>query len=239
MAPPSMTLSLEEIFVLNNGRPAEAPRAMDLGLAVQLRNPLTPDGEPLDSDLLSFRSGAGQSIISSALNPAANGRPFFGKSVKIPALALVDIRFLVYYQNDLGPIVGAALNKIVDFVTGKIPYLPSEAKKHLHFKIDNTIAEEYGRQTLLVKVPEAEDEEHDLMIELLAPETIRGVYMKPATGTSAPVVSKPVTFINENDVAARLHLRLSVSTGLETKPGPIPAKPPAKKTAAKGRSRRS
>ncbi|MCC6131120.1 MAG: hypothetical protein IT186_14475 [Acidobacteria bacterium] len=231
MASSQLTLRLSEITVLKNGRPEESPRPMQVGLVVQLRNPLRPD-VPLASDIVSFTVEAGQKVAAAELFPDEEKHALFGKTLDVPDVYVLDFRFLVYYQNDMGPIIGAALNKLLDFVTGKIPMLPSEVEKHLHFKIGSTVAEEYGRQNVLGRVPFEGRESRDLDLDLVAPERIRGVYMKRATPTSAPAVSKPVTFIEEGETAARILLNLECGEPPETKPKPRP-KAPARKSAVR------
>lgn len=231
MASAQLTLHLSEISVLRNGRPVESPRPMQVGLALQLRNPLIPE-KPLETDLVSFTSAAGQTASWAELSAGGEGHSVFEKTVPVPSLYLLDFRFFVYYQNDLGPIVGAALNEILELVTGKIPMLPGEIKKRLHFKIGNTFAEEYGRQTVLGRVPFDGMESHEMLVELPAPELIRGVYMKPATPTSAPVVSRPVTFIEEGEVAANVRLTLECAAASKSRPKPPRGKAaPARKRA--------
>lgn len=217
-ARPTLTLSLEEVTVVCNGRPKEAPRPMDVGLLVQLRDPAAAStAGPLATEILLFRAGAGETLPASALPPGKDGRPFFGKAVEVPRAVVVDLRFLVLYQNDLGPIVGAVVNQLLDLALDRVPLLPDELRKRLHIKLGETLSEEYGRQKLLVRVPESGEESHGVLAELLAPETVRGVYMLPATGTSAPRPSRPTTFLEEGDVAATVRLFVKLSGGAVTR----------------------
>lgn len=224
---PTLTASLGAVSVVCNGRPKEAPRPMDVGLLVQLRDPAAASSaEPLATELLTFRAGAGETVPASALPPGKDGRPFFGKPVEVPRAVVLDLRFVVLYQNDLGPVVGAVLDQLVDLALAKVPLVPSELRKRLHFKIGETLSEEYGRQKVLVRVPETGSETHEVVADLLAPETIRGVYMRPATPTSAPLPSRPTVFIEEGAPAARVMLSLAVSGA----PAPSPRKAaPARK----------
>jgi hypothetical protein len=186
---------------------------MDVALLVQLKDPLAPvhGAGPIATETLTFRASAGAAISATSLPPGKDGRPFFGKPVAVGDTVLVDIRFLVLYQNDLGPIIGAAINEVIDLALDEVPLLPSEAKKHLHVRLGESMSEEYGRQNVLVKVNG--DERHLVTVDLFAPETIRGVYMKSATGTSAPVVSRPTVFVEEGEAAARVTLEIVVSSG--------------------------
>lgn len=213
-ARPTLTVSLGEVTVVCNGRPPQAPRPMDVALLVQLRDPAAAStAEPLATESLTFRAGAGETVSASALPPGKDGRPFFGKAVEVPRAVVIDLRFLVLYQNDLGPVVGAVVNELVDLALAKVPLLPDEVKKRLHLKLGESLAEEYGRQKILVRVPESGAETHAVVAELLAPETVRGVYMLPATGTSAPRPSRPTTFIDAGGVAATVTLEVKVSGG--------------------------
>ena len=227
-----LQLSLAEVNVERNGRPLTAPRPMDVGLVFQLVNPVA--GTALALDTVPFRALAGETFPGSQLAagvPPGDPLPLFKGPVAVPDAALLDVRFVVFYQNDLGPIVGAVLNKLVDLAGSRLPVLGDLAAKHLHLKLESRVAEEYGRQNVLVNAPAEGPEPRRIALELTAPETIRGFYMADATGRSAPRPGPPAVFIEAGEVAATAVLELRVL------PPPPKKAPKAAPRAARTRRR--
>lgn len=209
--------SLVSITVHRNGRPTSAPRPMDVALVARLVNPVT--GEVLAARAVEFRAGTGETIgagkLVAGLEPG-EGAPLFEKPAALPDVAVLDLRFTVLYQNDLGPVLGAAINRIVDLFAKKVPIAGDLLGPRLHVKIGNRISEEYGRQSLLVNATATGEPVRTFALELEAAETVRGVYVVDATGRTPCRVSPPTVFIEEGEIAATVVLTIGVS--------PMPAK---------------
>ena len=73
----------------------------------------------------------------------------------------------------------------------------------LHVKIGNRITEEYGRQSLLLNAASTGEPARTLVLDLPAPESIRGVYVMDATGRTPCKVSPPTVFIEAGESARR------------------------------------
>ncbi len=220
-----LQVSLLEVSVERNGRPFTAPRPMDVGLVLQLVNPVA--GTALALDSVTFRALPGETFPGSQLGAAVrpgDPLPLFKGPVAVPDAVLLDVRFVVFYQNDLGPIVGAVVNKLVDLAAARIPVLGDLASRHLHLKLESRVAEEYGRQSVLVNTPAEGPGPRSVALALTAPETIRGFYMADATGRSAPRPAPPAVFIEEGETAATAVLELRLLP---------PAARKARKAAAK------
>ena len=226
-----LSASLLSVTVHRNGRPAAAPRTMDLALVARLVNPVT--GELLASRAFEFRAGAGEAIGAGKLVPGlepGSGAPLFEKPAALPDVAVLDFRFTVFYQNDLGPIVGAAINEVVDLAASKVPIAGRLLGPRLHVKIGERISEEYGRQSLLLNATSIGEPARALALDLEAPETVRGVYLKDATGRTPARVSPPTVFIEAGESAATVVLTVAIE------PPPPPKKTKAR--TAKGRAKR-
>lgn len=222
-----LSATLLSVTVHRNGRATTAPRPMDVALVARLLNPLT--GEVLAARAFEFRTAIGETAgagrLVAGLEPG-HGAPLFEKPVALPDVAVLDLRFTVFYQNDLGPILGAAINRIVDFAAGKVPFAGDLLGPRLHVKIGERISEEYGRQSLLLNASSTGEPARALALELEAPEAVRGVYLMEATGRSPARVSPPTVFIEAGESAATVVL----TVGIEPPP-------PAKKAKqAKGRT---
>ena len=199
------------VTVHRNGRPTGAPRPMDVALVARLVNPVT--GEVLATRAFELRASAGETIgagmLVAGLEPG-QGAPLFEKPVPLPDVAVLDLRFTVFYQNDLGPIIGAVINRVIDLAVGKVPFAGDLLGPRLHVKIGNRISEEYGRQNLLLNASAMGEPSRALALDLRAPETIRGVYIVDATGSASARVSPPTTFIEEGECAATVVLVVAV-----------------------------
>ena len=221
-----LSASLLSVTVRRNGRPPAAPRPMEGALVARLVNPVT--GELLASRAFELRAAAGETIgagkLVSGLEPG-EGAPLFEKPVPLPDLALLELRFTVFYQSDLGPILGAAVNKVIDLAAGTVPFAGDLLGPRLHVKIGNRITEEYGRQSLLLNAASTGEPERTLALDLPASETIRGVYVMDATGRTPCKVSPPAVFIKAGESAATVVLTVAVEP-----------QPPAKKV--KGRTKK-
>ena len=227
-----LSATLLSVTVHRNGRPTAAPRAMDVALVARLVNPVT--GEILAARAFEFRASTGETTgagkLVAGLEPG-QGAPLFEKAVALPDVAVLDLRFTVFYQNDLGPILGAAINRIVDLLARKVPFAGDLVGPRLHVKIGNRITEEYGRQSLLLNATQSGEPVRALALDLEAPEMIRGVYMMDATGRSPAKVSPPTVFIEAGESAATVVL----TVGVEPLPPVKKAKGRAAKTKGKTR----
>ena len=216
-----LSATLISVTVRRNGRPKAAPRPMEVALVARVVNPVT--GEVLGARALEFRASAGETVgagrLVAGLEPGA-GAPLFEKPVPLPDLAVLDLRFTVLYQSDLGPILGAAINRVVDLLGPR-----------LHVKIGSRISEEYGRQSLLLNASSTGEPPRTLALDLPAPETVRGVYVMDATGRTPCRVSPPTVFIEAGECAATVVLTVGVE------PPPPPKK--VKGRPAKARAKRA
>lgn len=232
-----LSASFLSVTVHRNGRPTAAPRPMDVALVARLVNPVT--GEVLGARAFEFRASAGETVgagkFVAGLGPG-EGAPLFEKPVPLPDVAILDLRFTVFYQNDLGPIIGAVINRVIDLAVGKVPFAGDLLGPRLHVKIGDRISEEYGRQSLLLNAPPAGEPVRALALELDAPETVRGVYLVEATGRTAAKVSPPTVFIEAGEIAATVVLVVGVEPA-PPKKGATKVVRPAGRTA-KGASRR-
>lgn len=204
-----LNVTLKRVTILNNGRPVAAPKEMGVGLVAQLVNPAsspTADSSVLATEKgISFRANRGDSFPGSTL--IAGAAPLvFGKAIDVPDVARLDVFYVVDYQNDLGPIVGKAVNLLIDLAAKAIPVLGDVLKDELHVKIGKIISEEYGRESVLLHQESLGKKAHALELDLRCRVTKRGVYMMDATGTSTPKVSKPTLFAQEGQVTARVAL---------------------------------
>lgn len=215
------------VTVHRNGRPKQAPRPMDVALVARIVNPVT--GEVLATRAFELRASAGETVragqLVAGLEPG-QGAPLFEKPVPLPDVAVLDLRLTVFYQNDLGPIIGAVINRVIDLAVGKVPFAGDLLGPRLHVKIGNRISEEYGRQSLLVNATSTGEPARTLALDLEAAETVRGVYVMDATGRASARVSPPTTFIEAGERAATVVLVVAVEPP-----------PPAKKV--KGRASRA
>lgn len=206
-----LSATLLSVTVHRNGRPTAAPRPMDVALVARLLNPVT--GELLAARAFEFRAATGETVgagkLVAGLEPGT-GAPLFEKPVALPDVVILDLRFTVLYQNDLGPILGAAINRIVDLVAGKVPIAGDLLGPRLHVKIGERISEEYGRQNLLLNATSTGEPVRALALELEAPEAVRGVYLVDATGRSSAKVSPPTVFIEAGETAATVVLTVGV-----------------------------
>jgi hypothetical protein len=222
-----LSASLLSVTVHRNGRPKAAPRAMDVALVARLVNPVT--GQLLASRAFELRASTGETLgagrLVAGLEPG-QGAPLFEKPVPLPDVAVLDLRFTVFYQNDLGPIVGAAINKVVDLAAGRVPFVGELLGPRLHVKIGERISEEYGRQSLLLNAASTVEPARAVALELAAAEAVRGVYLVDATGRAPARVSPPTVFIEAGESAATVVLVVGVE----------PA-PPAKKGKARAAKR--
>lgn len=231
-----LSATLLSVTVHRNGRPTAAPKAMDVALVARLVNPVT--GELLASRAFALRAAAGETVGAGKLVPGLDpgqGAPLFEKPALLPDVAVLDLRFTVFYQNDLGPIVGAAINKVVDLAASKLPFVGDLLGPRLHVKIGERISEEYGRQSLLLNATSTGEPPRALALDLEAPETVRGVYMADATGRAPARVSPPTVFIEAGESAATVVLTVAVE------PAPAPRKvkaPTTKSSGAKARTRK-
>ena len=212
-----LAASLLSVTVHRNGRPTAAPRSMDVALVARLVNPVT--GELLASRAFAFRAAAGETVgagsLVAGLEPG-HGAPLFEKPAALPDVAVLDLRFTVFYQNDLGPIVGAAINRVVDLAAAKVPFAGDLLGPRLHVKIGERISEEYGRQSLLLNAASTGEPARTLALDLDSPETVRGVYLVDATGRAPARVSAPTVFIEAGERAATAVL----TVGVEPPPPP-------------------
>jgi len=203
---------------------------MDVALVARLVNPVT--GELLASRAFEMRASTGETIgagkLVAGLEPG-QGAPLFEKPVPLPDVAILDLRFTVFYQSDLGPILGAAINKVIDLAAGAVPFAGDLLGPRLHVKIGNRITEEYGRQSLLLNATSTGEPARTLVLDLPAPESIRGVYVMDATGRTPCKVSPPTVFIEAGESAATVVLVVAVE------PPPPPKK--VKGRTAKARRR--
>ena len=231
-----LSATLLSVTVHRNGRPTAAPRAMDVALVARLVNPVT--GELLASRAFELRASAGESVGAGKLVPGlppGQGAPLFEKPALLPDVAVLDLRFTVFYQNDLGPIVGAAINRVVDLAASKVPFAGDLLGPRLHVKIGERISEEYGRQSLLLNATSVGEPPRTVALDLEAPETVRGVYLADATGRAPARVSPPTVFIEAGERAATVVLTVAVE------PTPPPKKvrvPKARVPGAKARPRK-
>ncbi len=226
-----LSATLLSVTVHRNGRPKAAPRAMDVALVARLVNPVT--GELLASRAFEFRASTGETVGAGALVPGlepGQGAPLFEKPAALPDVAVLDLRFTVFYQNDLGPIVGAAINKVIDLAAGKVPFAGDLLGPRLHVKIGERISEEYGRQSLLLNATSLGEPVRAVALDLEAPETVRGVYLADATGRSPATVSPPTVFIGAGERAATVVLTVAIE------PPPPPKRTRAR--TAKARTKR-
>lgn len=238
-----LSASLLSVTVHRNGRATAAPRPMDVALVARLVNPVT--GEVLAARAFEFRASTGETTgagkLVAGLAPG-QGAPLFEKPVMLPDVAILDLRFTVLYQNDLGPILGAAVNRIVDLVAGKVPIAGDLLGPRLHVKIGSRISEEYGRQSLLLNAPAAGEPVRALALELEAAEAVRGVYLVDATGRSGAKVSPPTVFIEAGESAATVVLTVGVEPPAPPKKAPASAKkaaaPVPKGAASKSRPKK-
>lgn len=232
-----LSASLISITVHRNGRPTAAPRPMDVALVARLVNPVT--GELLAARAFGFRASAGETVgagkLVAGLEPG-EGAPLFEKPVPLPDVAVLDLRLTVLYQNDLGPILGAVINKVVDLLASKVPIAGELVGPRLHVKIGDRISEEYGRQSLLLNAPPAGEPVRAIALELDAPETVRGVYVMEATGRTAAKVSPPTVFIEAGEIAATVVLVVGVEPAPPKKAATKAVRPAGR--TAKGASRR-
>ncbi len=223
-----LSATLLSVTVHRNGRATTAPRPMDVALVARLLNPVT--GEVLAARAFEFRATTGETVgagkLVAGLEPG-QGAPLFEKPVALPDVAVLDLRFTVLYQNDLGPILGAAINRIVDLLASKVPIAGDLLGPRLHVKIGNRISEEYGRESLLLNATATGEPVRALVLELEAPEAVRGVYLMDATGRSPAKVSPPTVFIEAGETAATVVLTVGVEP-------PAPVKK-ARARAAKAR----
>lgn len=215
-----LSATLLSVTVHRNGRTTAAPRPMDVALVARLLNPVT--GEILAARAFEFRATTGETIgagkLVGGLEPG-QGAPLFEKPAALPDVAVLDLRFTVLYQNDLGPILGAAINKVVDLVVGKVPFAGDLLGPRLHVKIGDRISEEYGRQSLLLNATSTGEPVRALALELEAPEMVRGVYLMDATGRSAAKVSPPTVFIEAGETAATVVLTVGIEPPAPAKKG--------------------
>ncbi len=227
-----LSANLLSVTVHRNGRPTAAPRPMDVALVARLLNPVT--GEVLAARAFEFRAATGETVgagkLISGLEPG-QGALLFEKPVALPDVAVLDLRFTVFYQNDLGPILGAAINKIVDLLASKVPIAGDLLGPRLHVKIGDRISEEYGRQSLLLNATSTGEPVRALALELEAPEAVRGVYLMEATGRSPAKVSPPTVFVEAGETAATVVL----TVGVEPLPPAKKAKRPAAKSSSKAK----
>lgn len=204
---------LISVTVRRNGRPRTAPRPMEVALLARLVNPVT--GDLLAARALPMRASAGETIgagmLVAGLEPG-EGAPLFEKPVALPDVALLDLRFAVLYQNDLGPVLGAVINKVVDLFARRVPLAGDLIGPRLHVKIGERISEEYGRQSLLLNAATTGEPVRTLALELAASETVRGVYVMDATGRTPCRVSPPTVFIEEGESAATVVLAVGVAS---------------------------
>ena len=225
-----LSATLISVTVRRNGRPKAAPRPMEVALVARVVNPVT--GEVLAARAFELRASAGETVgagkLVAGLEPGA-AAPLFEKPVPLPDLAVLDLRFTVLYQNDLGPILGAAINRVVDLLAKRIPIAGDLLGPRLHVKIGNRISEEYGRQSLLLNASATGEPPRTLALDLSAPEAVRGVYVMDATGRTPCRVSPPTVFIEAGECAATVVLTVGVE------PPPPPKK--VKGRTAKARAR--
>lgn len=229
-----LSASLLSVSVHRNGRPKAAPRPMDVALVARVVNPVT--GELLAARAFELRASTGEKVAAGALVAGLEEgapAPLFEKPVPLPDVAVLDLRFTVLYQNDLGPILGAAINRVVDLFARKVPFAGDLLGPRLHVKIGDRISEEYGRQTLLLNATSTGEPARTLALELQAPETVRGVYLVDATGRSPAKASRPTVFIEAGESAATVVL----TVGIEPPPPPKKVKGRAAKARAKGNRR--
>lgn len=227
-----LLVSLSEATVHANGRPKAAPRTMAVGLVVQLVDPVR--GAVLASDSLTFSADAGETLSPFRIvpgTPEGDTLPLFRGAQAVPDPVLLDVRFVVSYQNALGPIVGAVINKLIDLGADVVPLLGDAVAPRLHLKIGDTVTEEYGRQTLLWSGAAEGGEPRTAVLDLAAPETIRGFYFLGATGRTTP---RPVSavFLEKGEVAATVALRLERVDTRAKKPKARPKKAPARRARA-------
>ena len=90
----------------------------------------TVEGEVVDESMpgepVALHLGIGEMIEGfekavAGLEPG-QGAPLFEKPVPLPDVAVLELRFTVFYQNDLGPIIGAVINRVIDLAVGKVPF---------------------------------------------------------------------------------------------------------------------
>lgn len=206
-----LSATLISLTVRRNGRPKAAPRPMDVALVARLVNPVT--GALLASRAFEMRAKAGETIgagnLVAGLEPG-EGAPLFEKPVPLPDVAVLDLRFTVFYQNDLGPILGAAVNRVIDLAAKSVPIAGDLVGPRLHVKIGSRITEEYGRQSLLLNAASTGEPPRTLALDLAAHEAVRGVYVVEATGRTPCRVSSPTVFIEEGECAATVVLVVAV-----------------------------
>jgi hypothetical protein len=184
---------------------------MDVALVARIVNPVT--GEVLATRAFELRASAGETVragqLVAGLEPG-QGAPLFEKPVPLPDVAVLDLRYTVFYQNDLGPIIGAVINRVIDLAVGKVPFAGDLLGPRLHVKIGSRISEEYGRQSLLLNATVTGEPARTLALDLEAPETVRGVYVVDATGRASARVSPPTTFVEAGERAATVVLVVAV-----------------------------
>jgi len=204
---PLLTVSLEGIEVRHNGWPSELRKESDLSLVFQIENPGgAGDNAVLATARLPFRAVPGATVMYEQLSPEANGRPVFGGAVPVADHVNLHVRYFIERTNALGPIVGAALNTVVEGLTGRIPLLPEPLREALHIQIGKTIATELARATVIVPVDASNAGSHGVTVALISPRTIMGMYVPPGS----PEPFKKGVIATEGELAAILHLTIDV-----------------------------
>jgi hypothetical protein len=215
---PELSIAFQSIEVRKNGwggpsgASGSAPSS-DLSLIVQVENPGAPaETRILVTDRLPFSASAGQTVTAADLVKTAGTVPIFKRPIVVTDHVNIHVRYFIERTNVLGPIVGAALNTVIDSATGRIPLLPEPGKDALHLQIGKTIATELARATVIIPVEPSMEGHHDVTVELVSPRTLPGLSM--GRGGAAGVL------VTEGEVAAIARLGFD----LKLKPLQLPKK---------------
>lgn len=203
----SLSLSLRWLHVVANGRPAESPRPMQVGLLTHVVDPIGAGWGELrvaEPSLVSFEASAG-STVHGALLPGSRegGYPLF-RDVEIPDVVRIDLLYVVGYQPDLGPVQldPRARSAVVSLDHETAPRLMAATTDRLFLRVRERLVEEYGRATLLLDGSVTRWKRRFVVpLQLVARTAIRGTYVVPGNGGDGRPRG-PVSFAEAGDVVA-------------------------------------
>ncbi len=211
----TLSVTLRWLHVLVNGRPADAPRPMRVGLLCDVVGSLASGGREarlVPPALVPFFASVGSTVSGSLLVGGQRGGYPLVTRVEVPDLARVDILFVVAYQADMGPIQLDPRARIAFLPTDvETPPLPHGAAERLLLTGHGPLLEEYGRASLLVDgCAYGRPMEFVVPVQVTARTTILGPYVVPGSGEGDDRPRGPATFVAAGDVVATGEIGLSV-----------------------------
>jgi hypothetical protein len=208
---PTLNLTIKRVTIRNNGRPADAPKTMTVGLIAQLTNP-QDDAHPAIGDIAKvlFRANVGDTV--DAFGGANPGWQPWGKGIAVPETVRLDLLYVVSYDDSFSHALIEGVNGFVSVWLNQVPFLGKYLKERLTINVDDVLTEEYGRAGMLIRPAAWTDSGTvPLTMKLYSRNDIRGVYMKPATGESVPQVSPPTTFVKAGELVAVVEMEASTA----------------------------